>query len=695
MKLLYLNWPVLSARKLATSFQTRLLGIFLINTLLTVVIVIAFNQWLRNQLLHEADNSLLVSAGQIADRIDEFHRSNRQTFNVGTKLPDLVQFLQADEEARNDPELRERARITLVSLDIEPWDQYYILSKALLDANGMNIMDTAPANIGADESQQDYFQAALLGGSVNISSIQYRPERGGIYFFYSVPIRLNDTVTEGIIGVLRIQVAIATVQDIVFASVRGQEINATLFDANYVRVVDTRYRKLLFRSITQYSLEEIATLRSEYALPPLSDEEVSVPLPDLVEQLANSDHVQVVSGYIAPDADSQERLAIVRLKTVPWYLVVSQPASQYYAPAQRQTQGILLLTIALTMISLFSSYFIARRVTRPIRALTAAAEQVAEGKLYVKAPIKSQDEVGTLAQAFNVMTTELEAAHSTLEERVERRTQELSEANQKLKHEIAERERYEKRVLDLALEHERRRILSEFIQKASHEFRTPLSIINVKSYLVKRLLPADQQHHLDVIQVQGEHIHELVNRMVLMSRLDSGVQTTAEYLQIDGFMKSVYTGRANAFKEKNAIIHLELQASDTWVYADPDLLSTALYNILDNALMHSPAPVEITIKTRITGETVAIIIEDNGVGIPPELHDRVFERFFRVDEAHTTRGFGLGLPIAKRIIENIGGSIELKSQVGQGTTVTISLSIKSKQESPSDGYRPDSLAASD
>ncbi|KAB2860577.1 MAG: HAMP domain-containing histidine kinase, partial [Anaerolineae bacterium] len=191
------------------------------------------------------------------------------------------------------------------------------------------------------------------------------------------------------------------------------------------------------------------------------------------------------------------------------------------------------------------------------------------------------------------------------------------------------------------------------------------------------------------------HIHELVNRMVLMSRLDSGTQATSEYLQIDDFMKAVYTGRANAFKEKNALVHLELQAPDTWVYADPDMLSIALQNILDNALQHSPPPVEITIKTRINGETVAIIIEDNGVGIPPELHSRVFERFFRVDEAHTTRGFGLGLPIAKRIIENAGGSIGLESQVGKGTTVTVTLGIKSKEASPSDGYQPDSLAASD
>ncbi len=693
--MLFLKWPILSARKLVTSFQTRLLGIFLLNTLLTVTIVIGFNQWLRSRLLLEADNSLLVSAGQIADRIDEFHRSNRQTFNVGTKLPDLVAFIQANEEERNDTEFRRRVRNTLALLEVEPWDEYYILSRAILDENGTNILDTSPANIGADESQQEYFQAALLGGSVNISPIQYRPERGGIYFFYSVPIRLNDTIPERIIGVLRIQVAIATIQNIVFDSVRGQDIEAAVFDANYVRVVDTRNRNLLFRSITQYSTEELTTLRSQYALPPLSDDEVSLPLPDLVEKLANSDKEQVVSSYMAPNINSEDRLAIVKLKTVPWYLVVAQPASQYYGPAQQQTQGILLLAIALTVISLFSSYFVSRRVTRPIRVLTAAARQVADGKLHVKAPITSQDEVGTLARTFNLMTTELEVAQATLEERVEHRTQELSEANQKLKHEIAERERYEQRALDLAFEHERRRILSEFIQKASHEFRTPLSIINVKSYLVKRLLTADQYHHLDVIQEQGEYIHGLVNRMVLMSRLDSGVQAPLEYLQIDGLMRSIYTRKDDAFKEANALVHLELQAPDTWVFADPELLSIAVQNILDNALKHSPAPVEISIKTRINGEMVSIVVEDNGIGIPPELHDRVFERFFRVDEAHTTRGFGLGLPIVKRIIENTGGSIELDSQVGKGTTITIKLGIKTEKAISLDGHRLDSLAATD
>lgn len=670
--------PVSLVRRLFASIQTRLLGVFLINTLLTVAIVIFFNQWLRNQLIEKADNALLVSAGQIADRIDEFNRSNKQVFNVGSRLPSLVEYLQADEEQRDEFEFQDRTRITLDSFEIEPWDEYYILSQAIIDGNGQNVLDTEQNNIGADESEQDYFRAAIQGGAITISPIQYRPERSGIYFYYAVPLRESEAPLS-VIGVLRIQVSISSVQDIVFDSVRGQDLNAAIFDENYVRVVDTQHEDLLFRSIASFSAEQIAALRSRYALPPLPDADVSIPVPPLVEILSDSGRRHVTSGYTTPVSDREERLAIVRLETVPWYLVVSQPTSQYYQPVQQQTQGILLLVIMLTAIALISSYLISRRLTKPIRALTAVASQVAEGSLHIKAPVTSSDEVGTLAKTFNLMTTELEAAHALLEERVEQRTQELLESNQKLKHEIAERKHYEQQALELALEHERRRILSEFIQDASHEFKTPLSIINVKSYVIKQLLPDEKQRHVSVIEEQGKYIEGLVNRMVLMSRLDSGAPTSSQYLQIDEFIRTVYTSKAATFKARQALIHLDLQAASTWVHANPDLLFTAVQNVLDNALKHSNGPVEISIKTRPLDDVVSIIIEDNGSGIPEALQARVFDLFSRADEAHTTRGFGLGLPIAKRIIENVGGTIELVSEVGKGTTVTITLDVTTQK----------------
>lgn len=668
------NGPVPRVKKLFSSFQARLLAVFLITTLLTVVIVVFFNQWLRVQLIAEADNALLISATQIAGRIDEFHRSNQQVFNVGSRLPYFVDFLQADEDQRADGDLRMQARITLDLLDIEPWDQYHILSQSLFDRDGRNVLDTLLADIGTNEAQQDYFRAALLGGSINISPIQYRPERSGVYFYYAVPLRA-EAPSFSIIGVLRIQVAIGSIQNIVFESVRGQDFDAAIFDQNFVRVADTQHEKLLFRSITEFTPEQITALRSQYALPPLPDDEVSMPLPDLVADLANTHQAQIISGYTTPDSDREERIAVVKLETVPWYLVLSQPTEQHYQTVRQQTTGILVLAIALTVVAFVSSYLISRRITEPIRTLTTVAEQVADGTLHIKAPVTSNDEVGTLARTFNLMTTELEQAHATLEERVVHRTLALSAANKQLKHEIVERQRYEKQALELAFEHERRRILSEFIQKASHEFKTPLSIVSINSYLVKRLLPDEKRGYMDAIEEQGKYIEGLVNRMVLMSRLDSGIADSTEYLQIDEFVRTVYTSKAAVFEERHAIIHLDLQSADTGIYANSELLFIAIQNILDNALKHSDEPVEIFIRTRVLNGAVAISIEDTGIGISQDLQERVFERFFRVDEAHSTRGFGLGLPITKRIVENFGGTVELESQVGKGTTVTIKLGI--------------------
>ncbi|MFN8528434.1 MAG: sensor histidine kinase [Anaerolineae bacterium] len=663
---------------LISSIQVRLLAVSLFTTFLTVTIVVAFNQWLRVQLVAEADTALLVTASQMADRVDEFNRSNMQVFNVGSRLPDLVDFLQASEEQRQDSAFRNRTLITLDSLEIEPWDEYYILSQAILDRSGRNILDTAMGNMGGNESQQEYFRAALLGGSIAVSPVQFRPDRAGIYYNYAVPLRSPDPPNT-VIGVLRIQISLSSVQNILFEAVHGDDLDVMLFDKNQVRLADNRHEDLLFRSVSSFSTEEIAAFRAQYAIPPLPDQYVSVPIPSLAEALTTTHNREVLSGYTTPGTTEEARLAIVQLTTMPWSLVVAQPAAQYYQTVQQQTTGILVLAISLTVLSLVSSFMVSRRITRPIRTLTAIARQVGEGKLYIKAPVASRDEVGTLATTFNLMTTELELVHSTLEERVEQRTLELSEANEKLKHEMAERERAEQQALDFVLEHERTRILTEFIQDASHEFKTPLSIINVNTHLTKRLLPDEQKRLMIAIEEQTRYIDGLVNRMVLMSKLDSGLSSHLLYVKLDDFLRTIHSSLSETIKVKQAAVHLDLNAPTSWVYADPDLLFIAVQNLFDNALKYTKPPIEIHVSTTVQGDRLVVVIKDNGIGIPQEFQARVFERFFRVDEAHSTRGFGLGLPIAKRIIENLGGTIDLVSEVSKGTTVTVKLCIETKK----------------
>jgi signal transduction histidine kinase len=114
--------------------------------------------------------------------------------------------------------------------------------------------------------------------------------------------------------------------------------------------------------------------------------------------------------------------------------------------------------------------------------------------------------------------------------------------------------------------------------------------------------------------------------------------------------------------------------------ANGKLLGQALTNLLDNAHMHTPPGTEITISSRITPEEVVLVISDDGPGIPAELHESIFERFYKAPSARRGRGLGLGLTIARAVVELHGGSLQVESTPGEGTTFLITLPIQTGGE---------------
>ncbi|HYO88991.1 MAG TPA: histidine kinase N-terminal 7TM domain-containing protein [Candidatus Limnocylindrales bacterium] len=231
----------------------------------------------------------------------------------------------------------------------------------------------------------------------------------------------------------------------------------------------------------------------------------------------------------------------------------------------------------------------------------------------------------------------------------------------------------ERREFDLALEQERVRLLSRFIRDASHEFRTPLAVVNTSLYLLDRQTdPALQRAQREKIAAQVERLNSLLEDMLTMSKLDEG----ESFALSDVYVNGLWTGIVEAgcgHQEKQVTVSLELDETLPPVRGDALQLHRAFANLFCNAVQYSIEGGSIRISTRERGGFVVISLHDTGIGIDHIAQNRIFERFFRTDEVHATTGMGLGLPIARAIIEAHGGVIEVQSAPGQGSTFTLQL----------------------
>ena len=256
-----------------------------------------------------------------------------------------------------------------------------------------------------------------------------------------------------------------------------------------------------------------------------------------------------------------------------------------------------------------------------------------------------------------------------------------------LLHDVTQLKLAEQQSFDLALEHERVQLLSRFIRDASHEFRTPLTVINTSLYLMDRSTdPAGQRTHRDKIAAQVERIDTLLDEMLTMSRLDDREPLAVSDIDMNAVVCDVVQANADAKTEPGTApaVTLDLAERLPNVRGDAAQLRRALANLLNNALTHSGPGVEITIATRERDEFVVITLSDTGAGMDAALQRRIFERFFRTDDAHTTPGFGLGLPMARAIVEAHGGSIDVASAPGAGTIFTVQLPARSSASSAKD-----------
>lgn len=241
---------------------------------------------------------------------------------------------------------------------------------------------------------------------------------------------------------------------------------------------------------------------------------------------------------------------------------------------------------------------------------------------------------------------------------------------------ITERRHAEKQELLLRLEQERMKLLAQFIRDSSHEFRTPLAIIQSSIYLMLRLEdPEKRQRRVAIIEEQIASITRLLDILQKLTQIESEMTICREPIFLTEIVHEVANYFAYRAGQQGVEICLDLLAESPVILGNHEYLKDALWQVVDNAVRFTPTGGCITIYTECRDETAAIIVEDTGVGIPQNALSRIFERFFRLDTAHRTPGFGLGLSLAETIIKRHDGEIGVYSQLGMGTTVVIALPL--------------------
>ncbi len=248
---------------------------------------------------------------------------------------------------------------------------------------------------------------------------------------------------------------------------------------------------------------------------------------------------------------------------------------------------------------------------------------------------------------------------------------------------VTEIRKAEKEAMQLAMEARRAEVLEEFIKDASHDINTPITTIQNSLYILKRLASAPKsiekcQEYVEIISNQTRHLSRILEDMLSMVRLEKTSELKLKPFNLDAMMRYVTAGQQNTAVSKGHKLTLHTEEFPALI-GDEIYLSRAVTNLITNAINFSPPGSEIAVDIYGRGEDVVIQVADNGIGISEEDIPHIFDRFFKSDPARSSEkgGTGLGLPITKKIVEAHGGTIEVESALGKGSTFRLVLPLKS------------------
>ncbi|MDX1688894.1 MAG: HAMP domain-containing sensor histidine kinase [Candidatus Promineifilaceae bacterium] len=291
------------------------------------------------------------------------------------------------------------------------------------------------------------------------------------------------------------------------------------------------------------------------------------------------------------------------------------------------------------LLSLLLAFVISRSVAQPLQQMAGAAEAVAEGDYDQRLSLRGPEEVQRVAESFNHMA---------------RRVQATQQAQR------------------------------DFLLNVSHDLKTPLTSIQGWSQALQdgtATEPEQLATAAEIIHEEGERMTRMVSELLQLVRIDSGeMQLRPAWVDLAQLLEDVLRNLSWQAEQKGVEVALDTRQVPP-VWGDPDRLTQIFTNLIDNGFAHTPAGGRLAVRLLAPdAETAAVMVEDNGPGISPEEVDRIFERFYQVEKsrarAYEEGGVGLGLAIAKELVEAHGGEIEVRSEVGKGSVFIVRLPVR-------------------